>query len=645
MLPCSSALRSVPLLRCPPRSAVNARLFPSPQAPLLVPPLCRLAGGSSRDAKRSKGATRSSNQFAFSTKYPRQKPSWETRGSRSGGGGGGGKKTGKGVGKLPGLALPARLRLATFKGPKKAVEKPQAAKHGVSRTHGDAARRPAAGAKPAGRLTAADRAASAAAGLAAREAYDLKTAKHVAKFSLSSTKYDEAKPDTLASVRERIENARFDELGLHGEVVKTVTETLGYGKPTAVQALCIPEILQNPAAALLCAAETGGGKTAAYLLPIISRLKGEEEMLAAAVSQEDREKLAVVEAIIADGSTTSALSGTATVRKLRRPRAVIVVPSRELVAQVTASAKAICHKVRLRVVGAHAGMATADVEARFANAPVDILVATPGSLNWLMRSCGFALSQTRHLVIDEADTMTDEDFAPELDAILQAARKFATALDRPCQYVFVSATVPLTLGRMLDRHFPAIKRVTTPSVHRTVPGLRQRFVRIDGSTTKPAMLLDVLKRAVIDDDRIIVFCNTRKSCETAAAALREKGYDAHDISSNVEVRDRTKALKNFATEPSASTSETSDQGDVQSDGKRKPMILVATDIASRGLDTVNVGHVILYDFPQTAIDYLHRVGRTARNGAKGKATTIVSKKERKLADKIENDVRRKHVLT
>ncbi|KAJ3162484.1 hypothetical protein HDU86_004966 [Geranomyces michiganensis] len=432
---------------------------------------------------------------------------------------------------------------------------------------------------------------------------------------------------------------------LHKKLVKTVTETLGYGKPTAIQALCIPEIMQNPNVALLCAAETGGGKTAAYLLPVISRLKEEEEMLAAAVNPEEREKLAVVEAINADGSTTSALSGTATVRKLRRPRAVIVVPSRELVAQVTASAKAICHEVRLRVVGAHAGMATAEVEARFANAPVDILVATPGSLNWLMRRCGFALSQTRHLVIDEADTMTDEDFGPELDAILRSARTFATDLNRACQYVFVSATVPLTLSRMLDRHFPDIKRITTPNVHRTVPGLRQRFMRLDGSTTKPAMLLDVLKRAVIDDDRIIVFCNTRKSCETAAAALREKGYDAHDISSNVEVRDRTKALKSFTAEPSAPAHEGSDQSEGENSGRRKPMILVATDIASRGLDTVNVGHVILYDFPQTAIDYLHRVGRTARNGAKGKATSIISKKERKLADKIEDDVRRRNVLT
>ncbi|KAI8909928.1 P-loop containing nucleoside triphosphate hydrolase protein, partial [Powellomyces hirtus] len=461
-------------------------------------------------------------------------------------------------------------------------------------------------------------------------------AKHTAKFSLSRTHFDNAKAETIANLEEQTREARFETMGLRPELVAAVKEVLAYDQPTQVQALCIPELLSNPEIPILCAAETGGGKTGAYLLPVINQLKQEEETLKAAVDPEESKRLDVVEAITSDGSTTSALSGTASVRKLRRPRAVIVVPSRELVAQVTATAKTICHRVRLRVVGAHAGMPASEMEEKIANAPVDLLITTPGSLNYLMRNAGFALSQTRHLVVDEADTMTDEDFGPELDTILKSATKFVNELDRPCQFVFVSATVPVTLNRMLQRHFPQVKRVTTASVHRTVPGLRQRFVRIDGSTSKQAMLIDLLKRAVIDDDRIIVFCNTRKSCELVGAHLKENGFDAHDISSNVDVKHRAKIFKEFSSPSTVAEG--------KEPSARKPMIVVATDIASRGVDTVNVGHVILFDFPQTAIDYLHRVGRTARNGAKGRATSIVAKKDRKLAEKIEEDVRRKQVL-
>ncbi|KAJ3021632.1 hypothetical protein HKX48_008113 [Thoreauomyces humboldtii] len=595
---------------------------------------------------------RSSNQFTFSTKYPRQRPSGNSvsKGPNSNGTkrtGGGNKGPGK---RMPGLALPARLRLATFKPPPstpgKQEAKPDAAKfrkssdrpttplrlrkRKTSDSKEEAPTEHLAGRRKKSPVSTQKLSHKAA---LAKEEDAIKMAKHTAKFALTATRYDTTRPEALAVVQERIRDSRFEEMGLRAELLSAVKNVLGYERPTQVQALCIPEILSSDGNALLCAAETGGGKTAAYLLPIINRLKDEEEKIAASVSDY---RIDAVEAITADGTTASSTSGLSTIRKLRRPRAVIIVPSRELVAQVTLTAKAICHSVRLRVVGAHAGMPAADVEAKIASAPVDILVSTPGSLNYLMRQAGFALSQTRHLVVDEADTMTDEDFGPELDTILKHAAKFVTDLDRSCQFVFVSATVPLTLVRTLDRHFPDHKRVTTPTVHRTVPSLRQRFVRIDGSTTKQSTLLDILKRAVIEDDRLIVFCNTRRSCEDAARALKEKGYDAYDISSNVHVKDRTKALKRFAAPsevPAASESSV-----------RKPIIMVATDIASRGLDTINVGHVILYDFPQTAIDYLHRVGRTARNGARGRATSIISKKDRRIADRIEEGVKRKTVL-
>ncbi|KAI8823499.1 P-loop containing nucleoside triphosphate hydrolase protein [Fimicolochytrium jonesii] len=464
-----------------------------------------------------------------------------------------------------------------------------------------------------------------------------KRARHAAKFELSTeSELDQSERRSMAHMKRLL---NFDSLGLRADVAETATSKLGYKRPTTVQALCIPEILNNDQdGPILCAAETGGGKTGAYLLPIIHTLKQQEEDAVRAVA-ESESALDIVEAMTTDGQAFSATAGLSQIRKLRRPRAVIVVPSRELVMQVTETAKTMCHSVRLRVVGAHAGITKSDMEAKIVNAPVDLLVATPGSLNFLLTKEGFAFSQTRLLVIDEADTMTDEDFGPDLERILRLSEEQRTKQHQRCQTVFVSATVPVSLIRTLERHFPTYRRIATPSVHRTVPGLTQRFVRIENGTVKQTMLLDILKRAVLMDDRIIIFCNTRKSCEAVTNLLRSKEYDVQDISSNVHVSFRAKALKRFAAavDPLASLKEV--ENVERQTINRVPIILVATDIASRGLDTVNVGHVILYDFPQTAIDYLHRVGRTARNGRSGRATSIVAKKDMALADSIESSIR------
>ncbi|KND02231.1 uncharacterized protein SPPG_02713 [Spizellomyces punctatus DAOM BR117] len=586
------------------------------------------------------GSTRSSNQFTFSTKYPRQK--------KLGGIGKGKGKTAKTAkrkraGKqtrIPGLALPPRLRLATFKHgqPKQAAAK-KPPKPEV-KSGGKIGERQAT-AVQVGRRTPGPRrrieTAQSKRAQLAKEEEAAKVARHTAKFALASTQYDTARPESLAVLKDRIRQSRFETMGLRPEIVKALTEGLGHVRPTEVQALCIPQALENPYNPILCAAETGSGKTLAYLVPVMNQLKQEEEDSALADKSQRESSVDIIEAITADGRTVSATSGLSSIRKIRRPRAVVIVPSRELVGQVTKIAKEISHIARLRVVGVHSAIPRHVSESMVATAPVDVLITTPGALIHLMESEGVSLSQTRHVVVDEADTMFDEGFGSELKKVLAPARAFASELKRPCQFVFVSATLPRTVVRILDRDFPNITRITTPSLHRTLPRLRQAFLRIDGSTTKQQMCLDVLKRAVVDDSRIIIFCNTRRSCGDLADFLRRKEYDAVDISSTVDVKERTKALARFAQAPS--------KGDEEGDHVGKPMIAVATDIASRGLDTTNVGHVILYDFPQTAIDYLHRVGRTARNGAKGRATSIIAKKDRKLAMMIEQAVKRKTVLT
>ncbi|KAJ3183222.1 hypothetical protein HDU85_002248 [Gaertneriomyces sp. JEL0708] len=563
-------------------------------------------------------ASRTANQFTFSTRYPRQqKP--KSRSSKHGS-----QKSRK----IPGIVLPARLKLARVS---KSVDHQQSTQPDarprmrVGSGHGAKVIQSASRVGPR-RLTSRGNKDGRTGGYQISDEDLAKRKAHAEKFALSTTSFANARPESIAIMEQKIRQSKFANMGLREDLVRAMEE-MGFTKPTEVQALCIPEAVARTNEALLCAAETGSGKTLAYLLPIIHHLKQEE---AKALATVDATKHSIIEAVTSSGDAVSSTSGLASVRKLRRPRAVIIVPSRELVNQVTKTAKQVCHTAKLHVEGVHHSTSPKRL-ALAVQSPIDIMITTPGTLKNLMEFNNFSLSQTKHVVVDEADTMfQDAEFSADLEGILLPARELATKLSHPLQLLFVSATLPKTVMRSLQQHFPNIHTITTPHLHRTLPRLKQNFIRIDSGTTKEAVLLEVLKRAVLTDEKIVVFCNTRKHCAAVGEFLRSKSYDAIDISSNTDVKVRAAALARFTT----STGSTSE----------KPCVLIATDLASRGLD-MRVGHVILYDFPQTAIDYLHRVGRTARAGGKGRATSIVAKKDRELATMIENSIKRKMVLT
>jgi superfamily II DNA/RNA helicase len=234
------------------------------------------------------------------------------------------------------------------------------------------------------------------------------------------------------------------------------------------------------------------------------------------------------------------------------------------------------------------------------------------------------------VVLDEADTLFDRGFHEDVQKILKAAGESAKKHEQTLRTMFVSATLPKTLLNTLKKDYPNLERLSTPGLHRGIKGVHQYFLKLDSSTTKHNLLLEVLKQDVVRDPRILIFCNTKKSCEQVYVFLKSKGYNVSNLTSSTASKDREEVLNAFKKEGSI---------------KDGCQIIVATDLASRGIDTTSCRHVILFDFPHTTIDYLHRAGRVGRMGRKGKVTAFVGKRDRKLADSIEIALRRRQFLS
>ncbi|KAI9193107.1 P-loop containing nucleoside triphosphate hydrolase protein [Polychytrium aggregatum] len=590
-------------------------------------------------------ASRSSTTYTFSTKYPRRaakpktkKPSSKGRPRRFSQPSGA-RKPSQSPGSLrnvPGLVLPRKLQLDPHIGTKRNtnhqstqdLRRPKSKKPMT----GSGTRPPAP--------SPAQKTARALSLEKRRLVIQESIKKHNQKFALEPNEYSEK---SVQDLKLELNGIRFETLGLLPETLEAVSKGLGYRRPTEIQALTIPKILAREQD-ILIAAETGTGKTAAYLIPIMNNAKliETERIQRATRSGIDSSAPAAVFGVQADG--TPIATTTKYKPPLRAPLALVIVPSRELVDQVTSVAKRITHHLKLRVVGMHSKTRAAIIQTKL-QSPVDVLVATPSLVERLVEESQLSLRYVANVVVDEADTLFDQEFGAQLRKIVTlikdaAAKQTTSSLPEiPCRFTFVTATLPRTVTLALSTHFPNTLRLTTPSLHKTLKRCSQQFLYIDGSTTKNLMLLDVLKRSS-GDQRIIIFCNTRKSCEAVGQFLRSKGLNAHNISAEMEVDERKRILREFTDKSQI----LSVDNQFEQEFVRNQMILVSTDLTSRGLDTMLVSHVVLYDFPQTAIDYLHRVGRTARNGGRGRATAIISKKEARLAKNIEAAVKNHSVL-
>lgn len=461
------------------------------------------------------------------------------------------------------------------------------------------------------------------------------------------------------SVKARIQQLEsFDRFDLLPSIKEAIASDVLKGmidvKPTPVQRLAIPALLgqeiglssrrsrNKPSSGrqeFLLAAETGSGKTLAYLLPSINAMKkaeAEDADVAAFKKRLEEEKALRNDPSYRGRSTLEPHPHTA------RPRIVVLVPTAELVDQVGAVSKALSHIVKFKT-----GLMSANFSAKvierdlYSHSGVDLVIATPHLLASIAESDPNVLSRVSHLVVDEADSLLDRSFAPVTTKIVDRA------LPSLRQLVLCSATIPKRLDTYLAAQFPNMTRIATPNLH-AIPRRVQLGV-IDASkdpyrNNKNLACADAIwsigKDATrhheggdtpseVDVKRIMVFVNERDKTQEVADYLVSKGIDAVALHRDTPEQRQSEMLASFtSSEPLRS------QGQGQGPPARKSLlpntkVIVATDLASRGIDTLAVRHVVLYDVPHTTIDFIHRLGRAGRMGRRGRGIVLVGKDDRR----------------
>ncbi|KAF8026723.1 hypothetical protein BT93_F3256 [Corymbia citriodora subsp. variegata] len=383
----------------------------------------------------------------------------------------------------------------------------------------------------------------------------------------------------------------FEELGLSDEVMGAVRE-MAIEVPTEIQCLGIPAVLEGKSVVL--GSHTGSGKTLAYLLPLVQLLRRDEE-----------------------------LHGR--LMKPRRPRAVVLCPTRELSEQVFRVAKSISHHARFRCTMVSGGGRIRPQEDSLNN-PIDMVVGTPGRLLQHIEEGNLVYGDIKYLVLDEADTMFDRGFGPDIRKFLGPLKNRALKSDGlGFQTVLVTATMTTAVQKLVDEEFQGIAHLRTSTLHKKIASARHDFIKISGSENKLESLLQVLEPSLAKGNKVMVFCNTLNSSRAVDHFLHENQISTVNYHGEVPAEQRVENLKKFKNE----------DGDCPT--------LVCTDLAARGLD-LDVDHVIMFDFPLNSIDYLHRTGRTARMGAKGKVTSLVAKRDLLLATRIEEAIRKNESL-
>ncbi len=356
----------------------------------------------------------------------------------------------------------------------------------------------------------------------------------------------------------------FADLGLSDELLRAVGES-GYSEPTPIQAAAIPPVLMNRD--LIGIAQTGTGKTASFVLPMID--------------------------ILAHGRTRAMM-----------PRSLILEPTRELAAQVAENFEKYGKYHKLSMALLIGGVSMGDQQKALEKG-VDVLIATPGRLMDLFARGKILLSGCSILVIDEADRMLDMGFIPDIEQI-------CAKLPSTRQTLLFSATMPAPIKKLADRFLSNPKQVQVTRPATTNTSIEQALVE-----TSTRGKRETLRRLLRSDDltTAIVFSNRKTTVRELTDSLRRHGFAASQIHGDMEQSDRLKELDRFKT------------GDIN--------ILVASDVAARGLDIKGVSHVFNFDVPWHPDDYVHRIGRTGRAGAKGKAFTLVTPEDAEAIDNIE----------
>jgi len=356
----------------------------------------------------------------------------------------------------------------------------------------------------------------------------------------------------------------FADLGLADALVAAVADA-GYTTPTPIQEQAIPVALAGKD--VLGIAQTGTGKTAGFVLPMID--------------------------ILSRGRA-----------KARMPRTLILEPTRELAAQVAEQFDKYGKNHKLTKALLIGGVSFGDQDALLARG-VDVLIATPGRLLDHFERGKLLLNGVQIMVIDEADRMLDMGFIPDIERIFKL-----TPFTR--QTLFFSATMPPEIQRLTDQFLNGAVKIEVSKPATASATITQRIVRVPSSDTKTKR---TALRAIIDSaaptlKNGIIFCNRKTDVDIVAKSLVQHGYDASPIHGDLQQSQRTATLDRFRS------------------GELK--ILVASDVAARGLDIPDVSHVFNFDVPRHADDYVHRIGRTGRAGRLGEAFMLVSSGDDKL---------------
>lgn len=444
-------------------------------------------------------------------------------------------------------------------------------------------------------------------------------------------------------------------------------------KPTPVQKLAVPLLLgqtlgrRNPEPApspaaqgpryrrpetnrkeFLLAAETGSGKTLAYLLPIMNALKLAEADDTAAKAYEER--LEVEKKYHGDAPVSEWIDKFEPHPNTARPRAVVLVPTAELVQQVLAAAKKIAHVAKLKVRGISSTYSLGKIQRNmYGNGGIDMVVATPHLLASMAEQDPNILARVHYLVVDEADSLFDRSFSPETSKIVDRAMP---ALK---QLILCSATIPRRLDTYLASHFPDVHRVATPNLH-AIPRRVQLGVidvsREPYNNNKLLACADAIwtigkdaaehegpDKDEIDVKRVIVFVNEREATQEVADYLVSKGIDAVALHRDTPEHRQSEMLASFTSRDAMRISrdevEANKRAILAKSGpaSRRHLantkVIVATDLASRGIDTLAVRHVVLYDVPHTTIDFIHRLGRAGRMGRRGRGIVLVGRYDRR----------------
>lgn len=362
-------------------------------------------------------------------------------------------------------------------------------------------------------------------------------------------------------------STRFSDLNLIPPLLQALHHA-GYQNATPIQSQAIPVVMQGKD--LIGQAQTGTGKTAAFLLPFMNVWRGGD---------------------------------------LRFPQGLVLLPTRELAAQVKVEADRLAPSKFFRTTVVYGGREIRK-DIRELDQGCSLLVGTPGRVNDLIQRQALNLSRIRYVVLDEADRMLDIGFRPQIDRIMRS-------VPQNRQTLLMSATLPSAVMRLVDKYLVSPVHVNVSPPVLTVDKIDQRYITVD-EDRKFSLLIEVLKREKLH--QTIIFVERKKTADQLSQQVRRFYPESAAIHGDIEQRHRDQIMQAFRDS--------------------QILILIATDVMSRGIDVSGVSHIINFDMPNDIENYVHRIGRTGRMGREGIAISFVTPQQGQVLTDIEMMINR-----